>query len=145
MRILAVIALLSLALSCSTSEAITFHDVKAQTLQFIEWDKQIQLTSEQEAVKKAALEALPAPCCSDNSAYTCCCPCNLSRSTWGLSKWLITEKGYSALQVKDKAAEWIAYIQPEGSSGKACYTGGCPRPFHKDGCGGMNPNAVQFE
>ncbi|MEZ5362712.1 MAG: hypothetical protein R2748_10345 [Bryobacterales bacterium] len=145
MRILAVIALLSAALSCSTGEAITFHDVKSQTLQFIEWDKQIQLTPQQEAVKKAALEALPAPCCSDNSAYTCCCPCNLSRSTWGLSKWLITEKGYSALQVKDKAAQWIAYIQPNGSSGKACYTGGCSRPFAKDGCGGMNPNAVQFE
>jgi hypothetical protein len=136
--------LLAASLSCA-SDPVVFRDVKAQTLQFIEWDAKIKLTTEQEAVKKAALEALPAPCCNDNSAYTCCCPCNISRSTWGLSKWLITEKGYSASQVKEKAAEWIAYINPNGYSGKACYTGACARPFHKDGCGGMNPKQVQFD
>lgn len=145
MRLAALLAALSIGpvLSCSP-DAIAFHDMKAQTLEFIAWDSSIQLTPEQEAVKKAALEALPAPCCNDNSAYTCCCPCNISRSTWGLSKWLITEKGFSANQVREKASEWIAYINPNGYSGKACYTGGCSRPFHKDGCGGMNPNDVQF-
>ena len=143
MRALAILLLLSTAPSCA-SDPVAFHDVKTQTLQFIEWDLNIKLTPEQEAVKKAALEALPAPCCNDNSAYTCCCPCNISRSTWGLSKWLITEQKYSAEQVRAKAAEWIAYINPNGYNGKACYTGACPRPFHKDGCGGMNPKDVQF-
>lgn len=141
----AVVLLLALAAVSCANEPVVFHDVKSQTLQFIEWDKAIQLTPAQEAVKKTALEAIPAPCCSDNTAYTCCCPCNISRSTWGLSKWLITEKGFTAKQVQEKASEWIAFINPNGSSGKACYTGGCPRPFHKDGCGGMNPNQVNFE
>ena len=146
MRFAALFALtLAVTLSCSSAEIIAFHDVKSQTLQFIEWNETIQLTPEQEAVRKAALEAIPAPCCSDNSAYTCCCPCNISRSTWGLSKWLITEKNFTAAQVRDKASEWIAYINPNGYNGKACYTGACPRPFHKDGCGGMNPKQVVFE
>ena len=143
MRLLALL-LIAASLSCA-SDPVPFRDVKAQTLEFIDWDLNINLTPEQEAVKKAALEALPAPCCNDNSAYTCCCPCNISRSTWGLSKWLITEHNYSAEQVRTKAAEWMAYINPNGYSGKACYTGACPRPFHKDGCGGMNPKDVQFD
>ncbi len=144
MRVVLLVALLAISMLSCSSDAIVFRDVRSQTLEFIEWDETIELTPTQEAVKKSALEALSAPCCSDNSAYTCCCPCNISRSTWGLSKWLIVEKGFSATQVREKAAEWIAFLNPDGYSGRACYTGGCPRPFHKDGCGGMNPTDVQF-
>ena len=39
---------------------------------------------------------------------------------------------------------WIAFINPDGFSGDVCYTGGCGRPFHQNGCGGMNANQVVF-
>jgi len=131
------------AIGCGSDELV-FHDVQAQTKQFIEWEAAISLTDGQEAVKKVALEAIPAACCSDNTAYTCCCPCNLSRSIWGLSHHLIAERSWTSKQVQSKVEEWIAYVGPDGFEGQACYTGGCNRAFHKDGCGGMNPNQVQF-
>ncbi len=132
------------ALSCS-SDPTAFHDVESQTAQFMAWDASIELTASQEEVKKAALEAIPAPCCGDNSAYTCCCPCNLSRSIWGLSKRLITERNAGAVEVREAVQEWIAFVNPDGFSGDVCYKpGGCPRPFAKNGCGGMNPNQVNF-
>lgn len=118
-------------------DMIDFTDVPAQSEQFIEWESTIELTPEQEAIKKQALEAIPAPCCSDNTAYTCCCPCNMSKTVWGLSNWLIAEKGASADEVRTKAQEWIAAINPDGFSGDVCYTGGCGRPMHQNGCGGM--------
>lgn len=116
---------------------LAFTDAAAQSTQFMEWEKSIELTPEQEAVKKEALTALPAPCCSDNTAYTCCCPCNMSRTIWGLSNHLIAERGANAEQVKNKVQEWIAFINPDGFSGDVCYTGGCGRPMSENGCGGM--------
>lgn len=117
---------------------IHFHDVEAQSRRFIEWERAIALTPRQEQIKKAALEAIPAPCCSDNSAYTCCCPCNISRTIWGLSNYLIAKQNAGAEAVRAKVREWTAFINPDGYSGTACYTGGCARPFRKDGCGGMD-------
>lgn len=102
------------------------------------WHAEISLTPAQEAVKKAALDPIPAPCCSDNSAYTCCCSCNISRTVWGLSQYMIAKQNASAEQVRRKVREWIAFINPRGFSGAACYQGGCPRPFREGGCGGMN-------
>ena len=116
---------------------IEFRDVEAQSRQFMRWYEQIRLTPAQEKVKRAALEPIPAPCCNDNSAYTCCCPCNISRTIWGLSQYLIAKQNASATQVGAKVREWIAFIGPDGYSGSACYSGGCARPFHADGCGGM--------
>ena len=128
----------------SGAEEIVFKDVKQQTGQFMEWYKTIKLTPQQESIKKAALTALPAPCCSDNTAYTCCCECNVSRTIWGLSHYLIAKQGASATQVTAKVKQWIAFVNPNGFEGKACYSGGCARPFAKDGCGGMNPAQVTF-
>ena len=143
MRLLAVLLAAGL-LSCSSNN-ISFHDVESQTRQFIAWEQQIQLTSAQEAVKKAALEAIPAACCGDNSAYTCCCPCNLSRSVWGLSNHLIAERDFSAVQVREKVNDWIAFVNPVGFSGDVCYrAGGCQRSFAEGGCGGMNPDQIVF-
>ena len=136
-------ALLCLSWGCS-SDPVAFHDAQSQTLEFIRWEQEIKLTPEQEAVKRAALEALPAACCSDNTAYTCCCPCNLSRSVWGLSHYLVAKESYSATQVKEKVSEWMKFVNPNGFSGDSCYRGGCPRPFSEGGCGGMNPNSVSF-
>lgn len=132
------------ATACSTVSALEFDDVKTQTRQFIEWQQNIKLTPAQEAVKKAALGAMPAPCCSDNSAYTCCCPCNVSRSMWGLANYMIAEQNASVNEVQSKVKEWVAFVNPEGYSGDTCYRGGCTRPFHKNGCGGMKPDQLVF-
>lgn len=121
------------------ADEIRFTDVEKQSRQFMRWHAEIRLTAAQERVKRAALEGIPAPCCSDNSAYTCCCPCNISRTVWGLSQYLIAKQHASAEQVSAKVREWIAFIGPDDYSGSACYSGGCHRPFAADGCGGMDP------
>ncbi len=121
-------------------DEIKFRNVEQQSRQFMGWYERIKLTDAQEAVKKQALEPIPAPCCSDNSAYTCCCPCNISRTIWGLSQYMIAKQGATASQVRAKVEEWIGFIGPNGFSGSACYNGGCARPFREGGCGGMNPS-----
>ena len=129
------------------SAEIRFQDVRAQTRQFMRWYEEVPLTPAQEAVKKAALGSIPAPCCSDNSAYTCCCPCNISRTIWGLSQYMIARQGASAAEVREKVRAWIRFIgpkPPKAFSGSGCYTGHCPRPFSEGGCGGMSPAALAF-
>ncbi len=131
-------AVLSIAAAPKPTAAdLKFTDVRAQTTEFIVYWKTIKLTSAQEAIKKAALTQLPAPCCPENTAYTCCCPCNMAKSTWGLSAYLIAEKGYDATRLKARVAEWHKFINPAGFSGDVCATGGCGRSFAKNGCGGM--------
>ena len=126
-------------------DGVSFHDVESQTRQFFEYEKGIQLTAVQEAVKKEALIAIPAPCCSDNTAYTCCCPCNLARSIWGLSNHLIAKEGADVATVRAKVQEWVAFVNPDGYSGDVCYVnGGCNRPFHQNGCGGMSPEQLSL-
>lgn len=121
-----------------------FTDVREQTQEFIDYYNSIKLTPEQELVKKQALSRIPAPCCSDNTAYTCCCPCNMAKSWWGLTHHLIANEGYSADEVQAAVEEWIEFINPKGFTGNSCYTGGCPRPFHRNGCGGMNEDRIVF-
>lgn len=127
-----------------SADSIEFADVRQQSREFIEYYHAITLTPEQEAIKREALSALPAPCCSDNSAYTCCCPCNMAKTWWGLAAHLIVDKGHDAERVRDKVAEWIEVINPDGFSGDACYTRGCFRPFRENGCGGMHDEEVIF-
>lgn len=130
----------------SADDELDFKDVRQTTLKLMDLERRITLSPAQEAIKKAALEPLPAPCCSDNSAYTCCCPCNLTKTIWGLSQYLIAEKGVEdPAQVRAKVEEWLDTINPKGFSGDVCYTaGGCPRPFKENGCGGMNPQQLAF-
>jgi hypothetical protein len=135
---------IAFAADSTSQDPVPFTDVKAQTARFIELHESIKLSPEQEAIKKEALTAMPAPCCSNNTAYTCCCPCNMSRSVWGLSHLLITEHGYNAEQVRTKVQEWIQFINPGGFSGDVCGTGGCDRPFAKNGCGGMRKGQVTW-
>ncbi len=142
--ILTAAALVAVTLTAEDADPVPFGDLKAQTQEFIGYESSIKLTTQQEAIKREALEALPAPCCSDNTAYTCCCPCNMSLSIWGLSNLLITEHGYDADQVRTKVEEWITAINPDGFSGDVCYTGGCMRPFNKNGCGGMARGRVTW-
>jgi hypothetical protein len=123
---------------------IEFTDVQKDTLEFMNYNRTITLTPEQEAIKKTALSGMSAPCCSDRSAHTCCCSCNMAQSWWGLAKHLIANEGYDASQVKVAVEEWFDFIGPDGFTGDACYTGGCARPFHQNGCGGMNEKSVVF-
>ena len=88
---------------------------------------------------------IPAACCADNSAYTCCCPCNLSRTVWGLSAWLITERGADADTVRSEVERWYAAVNEGEFPGNTCYTaGGCGKPFAEGGCGGMHPGHVAW-
>jgi hypothetical protein len=145
---LVVLPLLSFVSSwvmAATQEAITFSDVRKQSAEFLEYERTIKLTPAQDAIYREALEGLPAPCCSDNTALTCCCPCNSARVWWGLSKHLVANLGYDAVATRAKVAEWFRTINPSGWSGDTCYTkDGCAKPFHQNGCGGMNAAQLTF-
>lgn len=115
---------------------------QAEAATYIHYYRTIGLTPEQEAVKEAALAKIPAPCCSENTLATCCCPCNMAKAAWGLSAYLIVHEGYDAPRLERTMREWLAGINPGGFRGDACYNGGCARPVHKDGCGGMHEDNV---
>lgn len=122
--------------------ATSFNDVKSQTAEFHAYNRSITLSVEQKQVFREALSNIPAPCCSDRTAYTCCCQCNLARSWWGLAKHAIANQGYGIEQVRTTVEEWIAFVNPAGFSGDTCYSGGCSRPFRYNGCGGMKASNV---
>ena len=122
---------------------IVFRDAKAQAEEFIGYYHSITLTPEQEAIKKAALQPMPAACCRDSSAYTCCCPCNLSKTIWGLSNLAISKYSANAKDVQQIAQSWLAYVNPSTTfSGDSCYTGGCGNPAHRGGCAGMTESKL---
>lgn len=142
----------ALALLCTTASAlegpswqgaVTFTDVHGQAAEFIAYDRSIALTPEQKQVMDEALTSIPAPCCSNFSIATCCCPCNLAKAVWGLSKFLIAKQQFSATQVKPAVTEWLQFTNPGGYTGNACFTKGCDRPFARNGCGGMDDRHIQ--
>ena len=125
------------------------------TQQFVDYYGATVLTPQQEAVMRDALLPLKAPCCDDNSMATCCCPCNLARSVWGLSSYLIVEENYGVEQVRESAHQWLRFIHDDyyviqGLKERGvnpakfglvhenpCYEGACELPFRDGGCGGM--------
>lgn len=111
---------------------------------FMAYNRSIELTAPQEEIRTTALKAIPAPCCSKFSAATCCCECNLTRSIWGLSKYLIIERGAGAEQVRQAVTAWIGTLNPAGYPGDTCFTGGCNKSFKTSGCGGMKENKLIF-
>jgi hypothetical protein len=121
---------------------LVFHDVRSDTERFIDYYSAIRLTPSQERIKAEALDSIPAPCCKKYSMKTCCCPCNLAKSAWGLSNYLIAKKGYGAPEVRSAVVGWLAFINSKGFTGDACFTGGCKRPFKQNGCGGMDATQV---
>jgi hypothetical protein len=121
---------------------VVFSGTRDETKRFIEYYQSIRLTPEQEQVKVEALASIPAPCCSENPLATCCCPCNMAKAAWGLSAWLISEKSYGVVQVRQAARDWLAAANPGGFSGDACANGGCTRPIRENGCGGMDHEQV---
>lgn len=132
-------------LSCAAAvegSQFEFTEPERDAKRFIAWEAEIKLTQEQEQVMKDALVPMPAPCCSDNSAYTCCCPCNLAKTWWGLSKHLIAERGAGVEEVRKTVQAWFDRLNPEGFSGDICGTGSCNRALRDNGCGGMSAARV---
>lgn len=121
---------------------LRFTDVAAQSREFIGYHSTIHLTAAQEAIKREVLEAMPAACCRNSNAYTCCCTCNLSKTVWGLSNYVLAQHGASADQLRQVLRAWYDYTNPGGYSGDVCYDGGCSRAFHENGCGGMSESNV---
>jgi hypothetical protein len=119
-----------------------FKDAIAQSREFMGYYHTIELTPEQEAIKKQALSAMPAACCSDSTAYTCCCPCNLSKTVWGLSNYAIAQHGVDARQLSETVHTWMAFVNASGYTGNACHTGGCNGELSGGGCGGMQEDKL---
>ena len=122
--------------------APTFTGTRDETERFIGYYQAIQLTPEQERIKVEALSTIPAPCCADNPLATCCCPCNMAKAAWGLAAWMIAEHGAGVDDVRAAAKDWLAAANPGGFTGNACYSGGCGRAIHDNGCGGMDDRHV---
>ena len=121
-----------------------FKDVQAQAKEFIGYSDSILLTPEQEKIKEEVLSSIPAPCCKKFSALTCCCACNMAKTTWGLTNVMLTRHGADAKQLRAAVQEWFRVINPGGFTGDACFKGGCGRPFAKNGCGGMDKDRLVF-
>lgn len=121
-----------------------FTGDREETERFLARYRSIELTSEQEKIRFEALDALPAPCCSQFTAATCCCECNMAKATWGLAKHLIAKEGADAEEVREAVSEWHRAINPDGFSGRSCFNGGCTRAFEDDGCGGMREGHLVF-
>ena len=117
---------------------LVFADVAAQSRELIGYYSSIRLTSEQEAIKREVLSAMPAACCKDSNALTCCCTCNLSKTIWGLSNYVLAQHGANADQLRQVVRAWKDYTNPAGYSGDTCQSGGCSRAFDENGCGGMS-------
>lgn len=132
------------------------------TQQFIDWYDSIELSAEEQAIRDIALGSLVAPCCDEYPMSTCCCECNLARSVWGLSAYLIADKDYGVNQVEEATSQWLHFIRPDYYVGReleeegidptpwgfttesSCFADNCNRPFytetpssHLGGCGGM--------
>lgn len=122
----------------------SFDDVKARTTEFIGWSNSIRLTPEQEKTKRQALGSIPAPCCKEYSIATCCCPCNLAKTVWGLANYAVARLGYDAAETRALTLDWLQATNPAGYSGDSCHRGGCPKRFSANGCGGMKEDAVVF-
>lgn len=132
------------AIQTNATDPIVFTDVASQTKEFIGYYHAIQLTPEQKKIKEQALGSIPAPCCKDFSALTCCCPCNFAKSLWGLSNYLIVKQHYDVAQLKKAAIAWINFTHSNGYAGDGCNKGRCNLPTSADGCGGMDEQNLVF-
>lgn len=139
--ILIVGAIVAMALdqAAAARPPVRFFDAPSQTAEFIGYARSIELTTAQRRIRDRALSKLQAPCCSHFSMATCCCPCNLAKSVWGLSNSLIAREGAREEQVEKMARLWIRYVNAKGFTGDVCDSaGGCGRRFSDNGCGGMD-------
>ena len=127
------------AAAARDSSSIRFFDAASQSAEFIGYSRSITLTPEQKQVREKALAAMPAACCDKFSQATCCCPCNLAKTVWGLSNYMIARQNASAAEVQTAVKGWLKFVNPKGFTGDICDSpGGCGKSFSNDGCGGMD-------
>jgi hypothetical protein len=127
------------AASKGSAAPVRFFDAPSQAAEFIGYNRSITLTPEQKAIRDKALGAMPAACCDKFSQATCCCPCNLAKTVWGLSNYLIARQHATASEVQAAARGWLKFVNPKGFTGDICDTaGGCGKNFSNNGCGGMD-------
>ncbi len=119
------------------------RDISAEARKYIR-RAEAPLPPEIQKVRDEVLSKIPAPCCAKFSAATCCCPCNLAKSIWGLSNTMLVEHKASSKELRAAVFYWIRINNPGGRTGDACFTGGCGRPFAKNGCGGMDDRQIVF-
>ncbi|MGE5347043.1 MAG: hypothetical protein ACM3JH_13905 [Acidithiobacillales bacterium] len=119
------------------------RDLPAEAREYIK-RADVPLPPELQKVRDEVLSKIPAPCCAKFSAATCCCPCNLAKSIWGLSNTMLVKHKANSKQLREAVLEWIRVNNSGPWSGDACFTGGCGRPFAKNGCGGMNDRQIVF-
>ena len=129
--------------------------------QFIEWWYTLVPLVEADARYFDGLSVLVAPCCDDNTAFSCCCEgedgqaCNIIRSGKGLAAHLIRDLDYDAGRVTASVLEWFRFARPDYYLASAltdqdiapelygltvegsCYRGMCNTPISGGGCGGM--------
>jgi len=127
------------AASSRSAAAVRFFDAPSQAAEFIGYNRSITLTPAQQRLRDKALAAMPAACCDKFSQATCCCPCNLAKTVWGLSNYLIVRQRADAAEVQSAVRGWLKFVNSKGFTGDICDTGGgCGRTFSGDGCGGMD-------
>src|SRR5215813_1226418 len=132
----------SLALERAASKGVApmrLVDAASQSAEFIGYNRSIVLSPEQKQIRDKALAAMPAACCAKFSQATCCCPCNLAKTVWGLSNYMIANRNASAAEVQAAAKDWLKFVNPKGYTGDICDSpGGCGKTFSNNGCGGMD-------
>jgi len=127
------------AASSRSAAPIRFFDAPSQAAEFIGYNRSITLTPAQKTLRDKALAAMPAACCDKFSQATCCCPCNLAKTVWGLSNYLIVRQHATVPEVQASIRGWLKFVNPKGFTGDICDApGGCRRTFSSDGCGGMD-------
>lgn len=133
----------SIPVSPKTKKPV-FSDVRAQAKVLMGYASSIYLSPEQQKIKEEVLSSIPTTCCKKFSMLTCCCPCNMAMTIWGLSNYMLAHHAADARQLRAAVDEWVRTIGPKGFTGDACDTGGCARPFAKNGCGGMDKDNLVF-
>jgi hypothetical protein len=127
------------AASSRSGQLVRFFDAPSQAAEFIGYNRSITLTAEQKKVRDKALAAMPAACCDKFSQATCCCPCNLAKSVWGLSNYLIARQNATAPEIQTAVKGWLKFVNARAFTGDVCDTpGGCGQTFSQGGCGGMD-------
>jgi len=128
---------------------------------FIHWWYTLVPTAMGDPRFEEALLPLVAPCCDDNTAFSCCCEsdgkaCNVIRSGKGLAAHLILDHDYSAEEIQASVSEWLHFARPDYylaaalqerdldpesydlTTAGSCYRMMCNTPMSQGGCGGMN-------
>ena len=118
--------------------------LRQRTIELIGYARSVRLTPEQERVKAAALEGMPAACGRRNTLDVRCCSCNLGKTVSGLAASLIASEHADMARVRQAVVDWLDETNPQGYAGDACDRHRCDRPFRKDGCGGMTETKVVF-